>query len=145
MACSKRSDSGERRELGKASEKTRGDWREGDAVSPFFPRLFRLLFSAPLPYSSRLSPLSERLEQATGHTNVCILSDRSIWKPDHTNVCILFDRSIIWKLCHTNVCILSDRSIICKPGHANFPILADRRRSLTIAEQCFQRTMETCL
>ena len=67
VACSKRSDSGERRELGKATEKTRGDWGEGAegslACPSIFPRLFRLLFSAPLPYSSRLSPLSERLEQ----------------------------------------------------------------------------------
>ena len=38
--------------IGKGSEKTR-------------PRLFRLLFSAPLPYSSRLSPLSERLGEAS--------------------------------------------------------------------------------
>ena len=29
-----------------------------------FPRCFRSLFSAPFPSSSRLSPLSERLEQA---------------------------------------------------------------------------------
>ena len=34
------------------------------AVRAFFPRLFRVLFSAPLAYSSRLSPLSERLKQA---------------------------------------------------------------------------------
>ena len=53
----KRSDSGERRNLGKASEKRR------ETVS--FPAFFRSLFSAPLPYSSHLSPLSERLEQAT--------------------------------------------------------------------------------
>ena len=53
----KRSDSGERRNLGKASEKRR------ETVS--FPAFFRSLFSTPLPYSSHLSPLSERLEQAT--------------------------------------------------------------------------------
>ena len=41
LACPNRLDSGERRELGKASKKTRGE-----------------------PYS-RLSPLSDRLEQAT--------------------------------------------------------------------------------
>ena len=77
----KRSDGGERRKLGKASEKTRGYWGEGESlftgvpspVRPFLPRLFRLLFSAPLPYSSRLSPLSERLEQAKvlGVSQVC--------------------------------------------------------------------------
>ena len=59
VACPKRSDSGERRELGKHGERTH-------AVLPFFLRLFRMLFwSAPLPYSSRLSPLTERLEQPT--------------------------------------------------------------------------------
>ena len=61
IACSKRSDSRERRELGKRV-KTRGAWGEGPSI---FPRFFRLLFSAPLPHSSRLSPLSERLEQVT--------------------------------------------------------------------------------
>ena len=54
LACSKRSDSGERRELGKQVKK-RGE--------PIFLYLIRLLSFAPLPYSSRLSPLSERLEQ----------------------------------------------------------------------------------
>ena len=34
------------------------------SVCPFFPRFFRSLFSAPLPYSSHLFPLTERLEQA---------------------------------------------------------------------------------
>ena len=65
LACSKRSDSGERHELGKASEKTRWDWGEGNKVRPFSPSLFRFLFSAPLPYSLRPSPLSECLEQAS--------------------------------------------------------------------------------
>ena len=43
----------------------------GAPVSPFFPVLFRSLFSAPLPYSWRLSPLSERLEQAKSQTGLC--------------------------------------------------------------------------
>ena len=59
VACSKRSDSRERRELGK---------RDCPSI---FPRLFRLLFSAPLPYYLRLSPLSERLEQATALCRLC--------------------------------------------------------------------------
>ena len=56
-----------------------------------------------------------------GHTNVCVLSDRSmIRKPGHTsNVCILSDRSMMWKPGHTNAYILSDRLIIWKPGHKN--------------------------
>ena len=62
LACPKRPDSGERRELGEASEKTRGDWGEG--CPSIFPPFFRSQFSAPLPYSSHLSPLSERLEYA---------------------------------------------------------------------------------
>ena len=63
VACSKRSDSGERREFGKRVKK-RGEIGER-ACPSIFPRLFRMLFSAPLPYSSRLPPLSERLEQAS--------------------------------------------------------------------------------
>ena len=59
LACSKRSDSEERRELVKASEK-----KGGDCI------FLASLFSAPLPYSSRLSPLSECLEQTTNlHTS----------------------------------------------------------------------------
>ena len=54
---------------GKPVKKTRGDWGER-SVRPFFPRLFRSLFSAPLPYSSRPSSLSERLEQATDNHNL---------------------------------------------------------------------------
>ena len=52
IACSKRSDSGERRELGKVSEKTRRDWEN----SVHFPVSFSLsvlravaLFFAPFP------------------------------------------------------------------------------------------------
>ena len=52
VACPYRSDSGERRELGEASEKNKnaGDW--GEAMFPAF--FFRSLFSAPFPYSSHL-------------------------------------------------------------------------------------------
>ena len=57
IACAKPSDSGESRELGKVSEK-----RGASIIRVFFCSLL----SAPLPYSSHLSPLSERLEQATG-------------------------------------------------------------------------------
>ena len=39
------------------------------APLPSLPALFRWLFSVPLPYSSRLSPLSERLEQTTHYLN----------------------------------------------------------------------------
>ena len=62
VACPKGFYSGERRELREASEKTREDWRLGRCLS-IFPRLFRAQFSAPLPLSSRHSPLSECLEQ----------------------------------------------------------------------------------
>ena len=62
VACSKRSDSGERHELGKRVKK-RGE--TGRGCPSIFQRLFHLLFSVPLPYSSCLSPLSELLEQAT--------------------------------------------------------------------------------
>ena len=47
LACPKRSNKGEKRE------------------PSFFPTFFRSLFSTLLPYSSHLSPLPERLEQAT--------------------------------------------------------------------------------
>ena len=48
-----------KRANGKASEKTRGDWGDGAPVRPF-----------SLPYSSRLSPLSERLERVSKRTTV---------------------------------------------------------------------------
>ena len=55
LACPKRSDNGERREL---------EEREKKSVRPFFPLPFRGLFSAPLPRnSSSASAPSERLEQ----------------------------------------------------------------------------------
>ena len=61
VACPKRSDCGERREkrAGKRVE-------TGERGASIFPAFFRVLFSAPLPYSSSLSPQSERLEQAQG-------------------------------------------------------------------------------
>ena len=40
VACSKRSDGGERRKLGRASEKARGDWGEGATLSVHFSRVF---------------------------------------------------------------------------------------------------------
>ena len=61
IACPKRSDSGELKARTGESERK-------NAVRPFFPRLFCVLFSAPLPYSSNLSPLSERLQQANAAT-----------------------------------------------------------------------------
>ena len=46
--------------------------KRGETVRAFSLCLFRLLFSAPLPYSLRLSPLSEHLEQATPTFIRCI-------------------------------------------------------------------------
>ena len=63
VACSKRSDSGERCEVKKAMKRRRGLGREVRERSPLpLPRFyfFALLFT------SHRSPLSERLEQATG-------------------------------------------------------------------------------
>ena len=60
LACPKRSDSGEKRQLG-------NERKIAENFRPFFPLFVRLLFSAPLPFSSRLSPLSERLEQAKAY------------------------------------------------------------------------------
>ena len=49
-------------------------WNRLHFFPSIFPRLFRLLFSAPLPYSSRLSPLSECLEQA-----ICDVTASAQW------------------------------------------------------------------
>ena len=57
---------------GKASEKTWGD------CPSIFLRLFRSLFSAPLPSSSRLSSLSECLEQAIYIRMRCVKLSRFI-------------------------------------------------------------------
>ena len=77
VACPKGADSGERgADWGKRVKK------RGENGAPFPPAFFRLLFSAPLPYSSRLaplsfdvSPLSEHLEQAnsSAETNFKVL------------------------------------------------------------------------
>ena len=57
IACSKRSDSGERCEVKKAMKSRGGLWKE--VTSPLPSLLF---FRAP--FTSHRSPLSERLEQA---------------------------------------------------------------------------------
>ena len=54
VACPKRSDSGKRRELGKANKNTWGDWGEGAICPSIFSAFFslavlRALFVAPFP------------------------------------------------------------------------------------------------
>ena len=69
LAPAKRSDSGERRELGKASEKTRGDWGE-EGLSVQFFRVFFACSSqlrAVALFFALSAPLSEHLEQAIRH------------------------------------------------------------------------------
>ena len=69
LARPKHSDSGERHELGKASEKMH--------CLSIFHAFFWSLFSALLPYSSHLSPLllSERPEQAMSKMSASIIGN----------------------------------------------------------------------
>ena len=93
--------------------------------------------------SLRLSQSSDHTK--TGHTNVCILSDRSIkWKPGHTNVCILSDRSILIIETWPYKCLYSIRSLdlnygnlaihvcILHDGLIALDVISATERSLTI-------------